>query len=77
MKKVIAMFICAASMACVSVSAQDIYHTAAGAQGREARLFAHFVGGLEERPQPELRHQNAVVELHHRHAGGSMVNILC
>lgn len=30
MKKVIAMFICAASMACVSVSAQDIYHTAAG-----------------------------------------------
>lgn len=48
----------------------------AGAQSREARLLAHLVGGLEESSQAELRHQDTVVELHQRYAGGSLINIL-
>ena len=37
-------------------------------QCREARLFAHFVTGLEERADAEAGHLHAVVQLDHGHA---------
>ena len=45
-------------------------------QRGEARLLAHFVRRLKECAQSELRHQYPVVELHERHIGGSLINIL-
>ena len=48
----------------------------AGAQGRETGLLANLVGGLEERSQSELRHEDAIIQLYHRNTCGSFVNVL-
>ena len=66
MKKVIAMFICAASMACVSVSAQDIYHTAAGVpmvQLNNGILMPQFGLGTFLQPSDEVCKQSCLTAL--------------
>ena len=60
------MFICAASMACVSVSAQDIYHTAAGVpmvQLNNGILMPQFGLGTFLQPSDEVCKQSCLTAL--------------
>lgn len=66
MKKFIVMFICAASMACISVSAQDIYHTAAGVpmvQLNNGILMPRFGLGTFLQPSDEVCEQSCLTAL--------------